>query len=244
MTSLLAQLAEDDWATQSLCPAWSVHGVVSHLAGIEMALSGWTPEGDKPAPFQQIPPFMAEAKGWSGAKLLARFEQILAGRKTELRALSDADFAATSWTPVGVQTYGRFMAVRVFDFWVHEQDIRVPVGHEGHLSGPAAEMSLDEVRQSFGYIAGKKAGVPDGQSVTVHLTGPITADLSAEVLGRARVVEQLAHPTAEMTTDFLTFMLLACGRIDPEVPIAAGKVQLSGDLTLAGQLARNLRFTF
>jgi hypothetical protein len=38
-------------------------------------------------------------------------------------------------------------------------------------------------------------------------------------------------------------MLLACGRIDPEVPIADRRVTWTGDGDIAGRAARNLRFT-
>ena len=241
---LCESLTEDEWATQSLCPAWTVHGVMSHLAGIEHVMTGWRPNGDAPAPFDKIGAFVKESKQLSGAELAARFREILTKREPELDALTADDLAATSWTPIGIHTYGRFMEVRVFDFWVHEQDARVPLNRPGHLDGDAARMSLDEVRGSFGYIAGKKVGVPDGKGVTAHLTGPIRADLSAIVDGRAKFVESLAHPDAEITTDFLTFMLLACGRIDPEQQLRDGKVTLGGDPALAHQLATNLRFTF
>jgi len=46
-----------------------------------------------------------------------------------------------------------------------------------------------------------------------------------------------------MRTDFLTFMLLACGRTDPEQHLTNGDIELQGNEELAEQLARNLRFT-
>ncbi len=243
-TALGAELSEAEWNSASLCPGWSVKDVAAHLSGIERALSGWVPSAENPPPFDQIGAYMAEARGRSGAELLADMNAIVQGRQAELSAMADADFEATSWTPVGVQTYGRFMAVRTFDFWVHEQDIRVPLGLEGHLDGGAAAMSLDEVRLSLGYIVGKRASIPEGQRIKIVLSGPVGGELCATVDGRARGVDRLDDPTATVSTDLLTFMLLACGRIDPEVPIAAGKVSFAGDLSVAEQLARNLRFTF
>jgi len=243
-TALLAELDEREWATPSLCPGWSVADVAAHLAGIEHALAGWAPSADNPPPFDGIAAYMATARGWSGPELLADMRAVLDRRRAELEAMADDAFEQPSWTPVGVQTYGRFMAVRTFDFWVHEQDIRVPLGRPGHLEGPAAEMSLDEVRMSLGYIVGKRAGIGEGNRIKIVLTGPVTGELCAVVDGRARAVDRLDDPTATVTTDFLTFMLLACGRIDPAEPIAAGKVTYAGDTAVADQLARNLRFTF
>ncbi|HEY3941179.1 MAG TPA: maleylpyruvate isomerase family mycothiol-dependent enzyme [Acidimicrobiales bacterium] len=243
LLALLGDLSDGEWEAQSLCPEWRVRDVVSHLGGIESALLGWRPEGERPAPFELVEPWMRAAREWSHAALLARFAAVLAERREELGSMEEADFAATSWTPVGIQTYGGFMAIRVFDFWVHEQDIRVPLDRPGHQGGPAAEMALDQVRSSFGYIVGKRAGVPDGRAVTIDLTGPVTARLSAIVEGRARVVDHLEHPDAVLTTDFLTFMLLACGRVDPTEILQRGLVRCEGDPALADQLARGLRFT-
>jgi len=243
VSDLLGQLDDSEWRVPSLCPAWPVRQVVAHLDGIEEALSGWRPSGDTPAPFEIVGQVFDEVNDWPPDRLLDRFRSVFTGRCSELSASDTSLFDEVSWTPVGVQTYGRFMAIRNFDFWVHEQDIRVPLGGPGHTGGPAAELALDEVRRSFGYIVGKRAGIPDGSSVLVELTGSIEAHLAAVVDGRARVVDDLDHPDAVVRTDFLTFMLLACGRTDPDTRLAAGDVELRGNTELARQLARNLRFT-
>ena len=241
--ALLGELDEADWQMQSLCPAWRVRQVVAHLDGVEEALTGWRPAGDAPAPFEIVGKVFDEVDDWSPDRLLSRVRTVLPDRRTELLAADTNLFEEVSWTPVGVQTYGRFMAIRNFDFWVHEQDIRVPLGRPGHTSGPAAELALDEVRRSFGYIVGKRAAIPDGSSVLVELHGPIEGQLGAVVDGRARIVDELDHPDAIVRTDSLTFMLLACGRIEPESHLASGGIELGGNKELAGQLARNLRFT-
>ena len=61
--------------------------------------------------------------------------------------------------------------------------------------------------------------------------------------GRARLSERDDEPDAEVVTDSLTFLLLACGRIDPIEPLADGRVELRGDIALARRLATSLRFT-
>ena len=195
------------------------------------------------AAFEIVGKVFAEVDDWSPDRLLGRLRTVLAGRRSELLAADASLFGEVSWTPVGVQTYGRFMAIRNFDFWVHEQDIRVPLRRPGHTSGPAAELALDEVRRSFGYIVGKRAAIPEGSSVLIELHGPIKGQLGAVVEGRARVVDDLDHPDAIVRTDSLTFMLLACGRIDPETHLANGDIELRGNKELAGQLARHLQFT-
>ena len=47
----------------------------------------------------------------------------------------------------------------------------------------------------------------------------------------------------EIWTDTLTFIQLACGRIDPEEPIDLGTIHWRGDAESGERAARNLRFT-
>lgn len=240
--ALSADLGVDDWGVQSLCPDWTVHGCTSHLAAVESVLAGWTPDGDN-LPFSGIGPFMEESATLSGADLHDRVAAIYAGRRAELGALTDDELDAPSPTPVGPGTYGRFMAVRVFDFWVHHRDMTIPLGRTSNDGGPAAEQALEEVHMSLGYIAGKKIGLEDGMGATFHLTGPIEQDLHVKVDGRAAVVDELADPSIELTMDSTTFIMLACGRIDPQAQIDAGKVTWTGDDTWGHKAATNLRFT-
>jgi uncharacterized protein (TIGR03083 family) len=234
-------LTPEQWGQPSLCPGWAARDVVAHTTTIESALVGWRPGDDNP--FEAMPGIARELADLSDQDLLARYEAVVARRLAELATVTDELFDTPSITPVGKGTFGRFMQIRVFDLWVHERDIRVALGLAGDDGGPAAEMALDEVRSSFGFIVGKKIGMPDGSSIEVDLTGPVTARLCARVDGRAQVVDEVDDPTVTLTTDSLTFMLLACGRIDPERPIAEGLVRWSGDEALGARAARSLAFT-
>jgi putative sterol carrier protein len=104
-------------------------------------------------------------------------------------------------------------------------------------------MSLTEVQLSLGYIVGKKIGLEDGKGIAFDITGPVKRRMLVKVDGRAAVTDDLPNPDATLSTDSLTFMLLACGRIDPEEPIADGRVTWTGDDEIAGRAARSLRFT-
>lgn len=242
--ALIESLSAEEWETQSLCPAWTSRGVIGHLVGIEHALSGWVPEtGETPVPFDKIPPFEAKVASWSPERILDETKQVFAARRADLAGMSDEAFASPSMTPVGPSTYHRFMDVRVFDFWVHERDITTPIGRATDDSGPTAETAVDEIHLSMGYIVGKKIGLPDGMSIAFHLTGPVERDIYAKVDGRAAGVEQLDNPSVEVTVDALTFVQLACGRIDPQGPIDAGKISWTGDAEWGEKAARNLTFT-
>ena len=243
-SNLLSSLEENDWAVQSLCPDWDIRGVVTHLAGIEDLLLGWAPQSaEEWPPFQKMTDFEKETSGLSNSELLEKTLNILELRRKELSALSDSAWNAECMTPIGPATYGRFMNVRVFDFWVHQRDMTMPLGIDTKDDGVHAEITLDEVHGSLGYIAGKKIGLEDGMSIAFQLSGAIERTLFAEVDGRAKVVDGVDNPTVTISADMRSFIMLACGRIDPQQEIDSGRISWSGDDSWGEKAARNLRFT-
>ena len=243
-SDLIQGFSEDDWGMQSLCPDWDIRGVVTHLAGIENLLLGWVPKSaDEWPPFAKMAEFESAVADLSSHELLEKVMRILDERRDELSGISDDVWEAECMTPVGPATYGRFMNVRVFDFWVHQRDMTMPLGIETDDSGAHAEIALDEVHGSLGYIAGKKIGLEDGMSIAFHLDGAIQRDLFAAVDGRANVVDSVDDPTISISADMRSFMMLACGRIDPQEEIDAGRISWTGDATWGEKAARNLRFT-
>jgi uncharacterized protein (TIGR03083 family) len=242
--NLGAVMSPAQWRVQSLCPDWTARAVVGHLAGIEQMLAGWLPgSADDLPPFDRVTAFAEQAASLDDKAFAARVAQTFGQRRADLAALSEDDLARPSWTPVGPATYGSFMAIRVFDFWVHERDITKPLSLPTDDGDARAEMALAEVERSLGYIVGKKVGLPDGSSIVFRLTGPLRRDLYVAVDGRAKVVSHIDRPDVELSTDSVTFVQLACGRIDPQHQIDAGLVRWTGDAELGDRAARNLRYT-
>jgi uncharacterized protein (TIGR03083 family) len=247
---LLARgLAPEEWLTPTACPGWTVADQLAHIVGTESMLAGKpTPPGetaDLPAYVHNDigranEQWVTELRRAGPADLLEEFRHTTARRLEALRALTDAQWDEPSWTPVGKADYRRFMQIRVFDSWVHEQDMRTAVGQPGHGDGPAAEQAIDEIERALGYVIGKRAGAPDGSSVTIELTGPVTRNIHVAVDGRAAVVATLpdvADVILRLSSD--TFVALACGRVDPaDVAIA-----IEGDQELGQRIATNLAFT-
>jgi uncharacterized protein (TIGR03083 family) len=193
--ALTVELSEDDWATPSLCPGWTGRDVVLHLASIEQVLAGWLPgNGEEPPDFARAGHLAAETATLDNLTFGRRVREVFSQRRSDLAELDGTDLARASWTPIGPATYGRFLELRVFDFWVHERDITTPLGRPTDDRGLRAEMTLDEVEGSLGYIVGKKVGLPDGRSIAFHLAGPLERDLYVVVDGRAKVVQHLEHP--------------------------------------------------
>ncbi len=244
LEALGADLTSAEWQASSLCPDWTVRGVFEHLVGIENALVSWVPDGaTTPPPFALAGAFAKEVAGLDAPAFMECVRDVLARRRQDLGDLGPSDLARPCWTPVGPGTYGRFMEIRIFDFWVHERDISTPLARSTDDTGARAELALAEVEGSLGYIVGKKVGLPDGQSIVFHLSGPVERDIAVAVDGRARVVDAAPAPDVEIWTDTLTFMQLACGRIDPQEPIDLGTIHWRGDAELGERAARNLRFT-
>jgi uncharacterized protein (TIGR03083 family) len=193
--ALCAGFADSDWHVQSLCPDWNLREVVKHVTSIEAVMTGWLPENDCTAPpFERAAEFLAETD--DNAVLVDKVRTVFAHRREDLSRLTPADLQRPSWTPTGRGTYGRFLEIRVFDFWVHERDITVPLA-----------------RNSIGRIVGNKVGLPDAKSLAIRLTGPLVRDLDVLVDGRAQRVAPLGHPEATMTADSTTFLLLACASV-------------------------------
>lgn len=241
---LCARMTADQWRAQSLCPGWKARDVVQHLAMMETVMAGWVPSNAEELPnFARVGRFTEEMATLDDADFAHRVTEIFAARRGDLAELTEDDMQRPSWTPVGAKTFGRFLEIRVFDFWVHERDITTPLGWQTADAGPRAEISLAEVTGSLGYIVGKRIGLPDGSSIVFHLTGPITRDLSVVVDGRAKAVDHVGSADVEVTADFLTFMQLACGRVDPQAQIDAAKITWTGNGEFGDRAARNLRFT-
>lgn len=248
---LLIGLTDQQWSQPVPLPAWSVHDVVAHLVGVESTLLGIpTPEGDfDVSALSHVrneigannERWIHYLRGESGEQLLGRFRSVTSQRRAVLARLSDDDWNAPAATPVGQDSYGRFMRVRVFDCWMHELDIRdglgLPAAAED-LVGPASRQALDEMTAAMGFVVGKRGGAPQGSRVAIELTGPLARTIRVVVDGRARVVDDFGgqSPTATIRMDGLAFTRVAGGRAAP------GEIDLDGDREVAARIVENLNY--
>ena len=255
IAGLLADLNEDEWRTATDLPGWDVHAVVAHMTGTESMLLGLaTPEPDVDlATIEHVrnfvgamnEPWVRSLRGESGAELLARFRDVTARRRADLVAMPLEEWNARTQTPAGPDSYGRFMRIRAFDCWMHEQDIRAALGREpsaAELSGADARVSLDEMAASMSFVVGKKGQAPDGSRVLLELTGPLSREIRVAVDGRAALVEDFggAEPTTVVTLDGLQFTRLAGGR--GLVDYRPAEVEYSGDAAVGKRIVENLAY--
>jgi uncharacterized protein (TIGR03083 family) len=254
LDQLLTGLSEEQWQMPTPLPGWSVHDVVAHIIGTESVLHGIsTPDADiDVSTLAHVRNDVGVANEcWirhlsaeSGADLHQRFRTLTADRRKRLTEMSVDDWNAPTLTPVGPDSYGRFMRVRVFDCWMHEHDIRDALDEPASdvdLTGPAARLTLDEMVTSMGYVVGKLGKAPDGSRIAIELTGPLARTIRLAVDGRAQLVDDFGgqQPTATIRLDGVLFTRLAGGRAEP----GAGGIQLGGDQEVASRVVEHLNYT-
>lgn len=254
LVELCTTMDPDQWQYETDCPGWTVADQVAHVVGTEQLLLGTQPAPEEPAgarPSHVHNDIGALNERWvrhyrerGTEQLTADLRSVTAQRLDQLRAMDEAAFDAPSWTPIGQATYRRFMQIRVFDCWTHEQDVRHAIGQPGHGDGPAADQALDEVVRALGYLVGKKAAAPEGSAVTFELSAPLPRRLHVAVTSRAAVVGELdGPPTTIVRVSSELFMRIACGRLTASEALERGEITLTGDTELGRQIATNLAFT-
>jgi uncharacterized protein (TIGR03083 family) len=251
---LLGELTDDQWLLPSPLPGWSVQDNVAHIVGTEAILSGEAGPSidiDRDANEHVRNDIGAFNEQWVESlravapnDVLSRFRELTGARLAALEQMTVDEWNAESFTPAGKDTYGRFMQIRVFDCWLHEQDIRDAVGRPGHETGLAVEVVLDEMSTALGFVVGKKAGAAPGQSVTFALTdgGAVVHELHVEVGERAAVVPALSGPATVVLTMPVGVMTRRCaGRVAPDALL--DQVAIDGDLALASKILENQSYT-
>lgn len=252
---LVTGLPETRWLTPTALPGWSVHDVIAHLIGVESMLLGIAtpePDIDLSALDHVRNKFGVMNECWvhhlrdeSGAELLEQFQAVTNDRRKLLADMGDEEWNATTPTPAGPDTYGRFMRVRVFDCWMHEQDIRDALRRppaDADLDGADTRLALDEIAASMGRVVGKLGGAPEGSRVAIELTGPLQRVIRVAVAGRAAVVDDFAgaEPTSTITLDGLLFTRLSGGRTTHDEHAQA--ITVAGDRAVAGAIVEHLNY--
>jgi uncharacterized protein (TIGR03083 family) len=158
--------------------------------------------------------------------------------------MSDEEFAVEVATQAGRGTYEFFMGIRVFDCWVHEQDIRRAVDRPGGLDSAGAAHVAGRFALSLPMVVGKKAGAQPGQSVALHVgdAPPGAPSALAVEVGddaRARPVPVPGSPTTEIRISFADWMRRCGGRCAPDDV----EVEISGDDELGRRVLEGLAVT-
>lgn len=248
LQDLVAPLTDEQWTTASVLPGWQVRDIVAHIVGTESMLAGLQPDetGDvkgrdhvKNSIGELNERWIDHYRARTREELMADFATVTASRLDTLRGMTEGQWDADSATPVGPDSYGRFMRVRDFDCWVHEIDIRDSLDLGKPQNVEPASFAIREIEMSLPYVVGKKARAEVGSVVAFDITGlyPLTLYVATE--DRSAIVPAIdGDPDVTLRLDAVDLARLAGNR-----PLAnPDNVALTGDTDLGISVIRSLHF--
>jgi len=137
LENTLSQLSEADWTSPSRCAGWSVQDVVAHLADVNQFWATSIRAGLAGTPTRllanfdpvAVPALMVDqTRGLTTAQVLEQFVTSNASLLGILESVDEDDWAATAEAPPGHLPIRLVASHAVWDCWVHERDIAVPLG--------------------------------------------------------------------------------------------------------------------
>jgi uncharacterized protein (TIGR03083 family) len=155
LAGVLAELDDEQWATPSRCEGWSVQDVVAHLVTANDFFALAIVSGRKGEPTRFLmgfdpvatPAQMVAAVGpHEPAETLARFVESNAGLDRALAGLEGDAWLDVAEAPPGHIPICAVAAHSLWDAWIHERDIALPLGLD-------VTVRSDEVAASLGYVA-------------------------------------------------------------------------------------------
>ncbi|POX42126.1 hypothetical protein C3486_06540 [Streptomyces sp. Ru73] len=253
ISELVTPLVEGEWNRATECPGWSVRDVVSHLIGLDCEALG------DPRPIHALPRDLYHVRSefarymemqvdvrrhHTGPEMTAELEYTIIRRARQLRNETRAPDTIVRGPQGKEQTLEHALTVRAFDTWVHEQDIRRALGQPGNLDSPGAHLTRDFLIPALGKVVAEGAGAPAGSAVVIDVTGPVefmrTVRVDAE--GRGSVDGSVSlGPAVTLTTDWETYVRLACGRVRPAA--VADRIKTEGDEALAAAVLDHFAVT-
>jgi uncharacterized protein (TIGR03083 family) len=137
MATMLAGLSDPEWATQSRCAEWTVQGVVAHLVGTNAFWQASVLAGLAGNPTRILgafdpattPPMMVSAmSGLAPHEVLEQFISSNESLLDVLFALSDDEWMKPAETPAGHVPIRLLAFHALWDIWIHERDVALPLG--------------------------------------------------------------------------------------------------------------------
>jgi uncharacterized protein (TIGR03083 family) len=252
LSALIAALDDQRALDDTGCPGWTVRDHIAHVVDLEGLLIG------RPRPDHALPEGLAHIRNEPGrfmeigvdarrgvplADLLMEFRDVTGERLARLGDLEDSqldEMGPGFFRPSKVRS---FLAIRVFDLWAHEQDLRRALHRPGGFDGIAAAHSRERMVMGAGNTVQKRLSPPGGTSVVFDITGPGGVLRSIAFDGERGLsgADLPAPPTATLRLDLNTLTVLACGRSDD--PRARSRVAVEGDQNLGRRVLEDLAVT-
>lgn len=216
LLDVLGSLTDAQWAAPSRCDDWRVQDVAAHLAGVDpywqasiaAGLAG-TPtrvlEGFDP---KATPAMMVSATaGTAPAQTLAELRSATTALCELLESLDGDGWSTLAESPAGHVPIREVVHHALWDAWIHERDVMVPLGLTPAEDG-------DEVLASLRYVAA---------------LSPSFGLMSGAATAPASLVLEVTQPDARIVVDVTDVV-----RVHDGAPLTADPVVLQGravDLT-------------
>lgn len=181
-------LRPGDVERETACPGWSVLDQFAHVVSLEAWVQGEAPPDIDVSGHPHVTNglgamverFVESRRGRSLEELLEELDFLATNRIEHLEAeTTSPDDPATG--PLGPTTTHGLLQSRLFDLWIHEQDIREAIGRPGNLDTPAAAHTVRLMFEAFPRVVARTAQVPAGNAVILDLTGPVVGRAGARV---------------------------------------------------------------
>ena len=148
---LLVELGSDEWTAPSRCEGWSVQDVVAHLVGVNRYWIFSIGEGLKGTPTRLLTSFdpvtvpaamVEQARGTPPSETLDGFRSTNDELAAMLNPLGDAEWSALAEAPPGHVAIRVVVAHALWDSWIHERDVVLPLSREQPLETDEATLAL------------------------------------------------------------------------------------------------------
>lgn len=230
LAAVLSSLDDAQWAAPTRCDGWSVRDVVLHLDSTNGFWAYSMTSGLRGEPTEVLasfdpvatPALLVAAEGdVSGTAALERLQRSTEALVELWDSLDDAGWATTAEAPPGHVTISALAHHALWDSWIHERDILLPLGIE-------QEVVEDEVAAALRYVAalapafGVSVATSNQGVLAIAATRP---DLSFHVTvdGHAAVREGDAHADLRLEGDAVELLegLSLRRPLDREIPSEA-----------------------
>lgn len=240
------RLGAGDWDRATGCPGWSVRDILAHVVGVEAILAGDAePEHELPTDlphvrndFGRYMEVHVDARRQVATDdLAAELHDVLARRRKQVDRVSDlGDEIRSVMGTTGPAA--PLLTIRVFDLWMHEQDLRRALGRPGHRTGPAVDVCMRRIAK------GLASELPDrletSAVVVIEVTGETPRTLAVD-LGSGAVLDSAPGDAATtLRLDLDGFVALVGGRADAP---SVDDLDVDGDQELGRRLAAAMAVT-
>lgn len=137
LAATVATFTDEQWTHASRCDGWTNRDVVAHLDGTNAFWGASISAGRRGEPTRLLERFdplatpaqmVESSRGLPPRAVLESFTRSTEGLVALLESLTDDDLAATAEAPPGHLGMGAVVHHALWDSWIHERDVMIPLG--------------------------------------------------------------------------------------------------------------------